>query len=123
MFRSSSSVSDEREDMESRELDESNDGIRVEEPELPEIKSMSSGEEEEVVVAESEDSSTVLIRILKNVKYKIKGSITGNWYIFNGAGSTIQVDSQDVNEIMKKNENRPSSCCGNISGNVFEIVE
>lgn len=103
--------------MESRVLDESNDGLRVEEPELPEIRSMSSGEEDE------ESTSTTLIRSLKNVRYKIKGSETGNWYIFNGAGSTIQVDSRDVNGIMKKNENRPSSCCGDTLGNVFEIVE
>jgi len=94
-------------------LDEGNDGVRIEDSELPEIQSTSSDEE----------SSTVPIRILKNVKYKIKGSETGNWYIFNGAGSTIQVDSKDVNGIMKKNENRPSSCCGDRLGNVFEIVE
>jgi len=60
--------------------------------------------------------------LLKNTKYKITG-VSGKAYIFDGAGSVLQVNSEDVKILMKKNENRPKSCCGGASpGKIFELV-
>ena len=70
----------------------------------------------------SKSSSVVAVRLLKNTKYKIKG-ISGKEYVFNGAGSVLSVNSEDVKVLMKKNENRPNSCCGGRSpSKVFELV-
>ncbi len=65
-------------------------------------------------------SSSVTVRLLKNTRYKITG-ISGKNYVFDGAGSVLQVDSEDVDLLMKKNENRPNSCCGGASpSKIFE---
>lgn len=65
---------------------------------------------------------SVKIRLLKNAVYKIKG-IEGKQYVFNGAGSVLNVDTSDVKLLMKKNENRPDTCCGNTSNSkIFELV-
>lgn len=67
-------------------------------------------------------ASSVAVRLLKNTKYKIRGA-SGKEYIFNGAGSVLGIDSEDVDLLMKKNENRPNSCCGGASpSKVFELV-
>jgi hypothetical protein len=60
--------------------------------------------------------------LLRSTRYKIKGS-SGKEYIFNGAGSVLRVASEDVKILMKKNENRPNSCCGGSPpGKIFELV-
>ena len=66
--------------------------------------------------------TVVAVRLLKNVRYKIRG-VSGKEYVFNGAGSVLSIDSEDVDLLMKKNENRPNSCCGGVSpSKVFELV-
>lgn len=91
--------------MESGELDGSNDGIRVEE-------------------TQSLEEPDAYIRLLKNVKYKIRGQETGKLYVFDGAGTILEVDSDDVDGLMENNENRPTSCCGDKKlGPIFELVE
>ena len=70
----------------------------------------------------SKSSSVVAVRLLKNTRYKIKG-ISGKEYVFPRAGSVLQVNSEDVKILMKKNENRPNSCCGGSPpGKIFELV-
>lgn len=64
-----------------------------------------------------------LIRLLKNVKYKVYGESTGNLYVFDGAGSTVSVVAEDADAILEKNKNRPDSCCGGNPGKIFEIVK
>jgi hypothetical protein len=67
-------------------------------------------------------STSVAVRLLKNTKYRITG-ISGNKYVFNGAGSVLSVNSKDVNLLMKKNEKIPRSCCGGTSSSkIFELA-
>lgn len=48
--------------------------------------------------------------LLKNVTLKITGSVSGTLYVFDGAGSVVDVDIRDVDKMMEKNT--PTSCCG-----------
>ena len=57
---------------------------------------------------------TVQLRLMKNVTLKIRGSVTGNEYIFRGAGSVLNVDARDVPEFLSRV--RPDSCCGGTKG-------
>lgn len=79
--------------------------------------------EEEELQEEIEESSTKRIRLLRNLTLKIVGEATGTQYIFNGAGSVVAVDSEDVDQLMQKNKNQPNSCCGGKVGKVFELIE
>lgn len=72
---------------------------------------------------EEEESSTKSLRLLRNVKLKIEGPVSGKLYIFNGAGSVVAVNSEDVDQLMKRNENRPKSCCGGKLGKTFELID
>ena len=68
------------------------------------------------------NSDTVSIRSLIDGKAKVTGTVTGNEYIFNRAGSVVLVDTRDKDEILNKKRGR--SCCGGNSGkHLFELVE
>lgn len=68
-----------------------------------------------------QNSSYVPLRILLHTTYKITGKVSGNSYIFKGAGSTVLIDSRDVPEILKKTSG--GECCGGAgSKSIFEIV-
>jgi len=71
---------------------------------------------------EEEKVDTVSIRSTIDAKTKITGTVTGNLYIFNGAGAVINVDVRDKDELLNKKRGR--ACCGGISGKaLFELVE
>ena len=71
---------------------------------------------------EEEKVDTVSIRSTIDAKTKITGTVTGNLYIFNGAGAVINVDVRDKDELLNKKRER--ACCGGISGKaLFELVE
>lgn len=72
---------------------------------------------------EESSPNTVFIRLLRDVTYKATGDVTGKEYIWNGAGSVVEVNSEDKNEIMDANNKIPNSCCGGKIGKKFEIVE
>lgn len=71
---------------------------------------------------------TVLIRCLIDAQVRIRGTNTGNIYVFSGAGSlgvneiTGQegIDIRDQDEILNKKRGR--SCCGESYKNLFELV-
>lgn len=48
--------------------------------------------------------------LLKDVKLIIPGPVTGKEYIFDGAGSVVDVDDIDVPGLLEKKNQR--SCCG-----------
>ena len=65
--------------------------------------------------------TTVRLRLLRDVRLKIDGKVTGNHYYFHGGGSELDVDEKDA-EVML---NRPiqKSCCDGYNGSpYFEIV-
>ena len=65
---------------------------------------------------------TVSIRLMIDAKVKVTGTVTGNEYVFDKAGSTRNVDIRDKDEILNKKRGR--SCCGGTSGKaIFELVE
>ena len=71
---------------------------------------------------EEEKVDTVSIRSTIDAKTKITGTVTGNLYIFNGAGAVINVDVRDKDELLNKKRGR--ACCGGISGKaLFELEE
>jgi hypothetical protein len=72
-------------------------------------------------IMEQKEQEFVSIRLLKSLVVKTKGEATGTIYIFNGAGSIVNVDKSDVESIMKRNKS-VKSCCGSYSSPYFEIV-
>jgi len=66
--------------------------------------------------------TTVLVKLLKNSTYKIVGE-SGKQYVFQGSGSVLAVEKEDIKTLMEKNNNRPNSCCSGTLGNkIFELV-
>lgn len=75
----------------------------------------------EVEVEEAYNSDTVAIRSLVDAQVKVTGTVTGTVYIFPKAGSILDVDSRDKDEIINKKRGR--ACCGGNSGkSLFELV-
>jgi len=66
-------------------------------------------------------NNTILIRSRLDAKYKTTGSVSGRPYVFNGAGSIVDVDKRDVDEFLSRR--RRKGCCGGSSPNsLFELV-
>jgi hypothetical protein len=74
-----------------------------------------------IIIIDEKIEETVPVRLLKSLVVKIKGEATQKIYIFNGAGSIINVDKADVESIMKRNRS-VKSCCGSYSSPYFEIL-
>jgi hypothetical protein len=87
----------------------------IEEEELVEI----SGDE--VTIIDEEIEETVPVRLMKQLIVKVTGNSTGKIYIFNGAGSIVNVDKSDLEIINRKNKVRPS-CCGSYPSPYFDIL-
>lgn len=86
-------------------------------------KGMQSVEELPIEVKgeEAYNSDTVAIRSLVDAQVKITGTVTGTVYVFPKAGSILDVDSRDKDEIINKKRGR--ACCGGNSGkSLFELV-
>lgn len=71
-------------------------------------------------IVEVEQNETVPVMLMKSMIVKIKGEVTGKQYVFNGAGSIVQVDQEDINGIINKNRIR-QSCCGSYSSPYFSL--
>ena len=68
-----------------------------------------------------EVSKTIRLVLLRNTTMKIAGSVTGNLYVFSGAGSTMDVDEKDAQKFL---EMRRNSCnCSGMPGQpYFQVV-
>lgn len=66
--------------------------------------------------------TTVRLMLQKDLRLNIRGSVTGNWYHFNGGGSVLEVDERDAPAMLEK---KPmSACCsGTIGSPYFLLVE
>jgi hypothetical protein len=88
---------------------------------------MSSARHSIKIVNDTEDYTkepeieTVSVILMKSMVVKVRGEITNNEYIFNGAGSIVQVDKKDIDGMMKNNIRR-QSCCGSYSTPYFSLV-
>jgi hypothetical protein len=63
---------------------------------------------------------TVQVRLLKEMKLKIRGTSTGKWYLFERAGFVLSVDKKDLPALLAKGTD--SSCCGGNESPYFEEV-
>ena len=78
-------------------------------------------EREKEIIQEQSEAETVPVRLMKSLIVKVIGAVTGNIYIFNGAGSIVNVDKLDMENINKKNYVH-NSCCGSYSSPYFDIL-
>jgi hypothetical protein len=63
------------------------------------------------------------IVLLQPVRMIAQGAITGQRYEWNGAGSVIDVDEQDAEELLKKGTKPCLTCSGSlVETPYFEIV-
>lgn len=66
---------------------------------------------------------TVRLVLLQPSIVKAPGSITGTEYIWNGAGSVVEVDAEDAVELLKKRTGACDSCPNSSPPSpYFEIV-
>lgn len=66
---------------------------------------------------------TVKVVLLQPVRMKYTGTVTGQKYLWNGAGSVIEVDVKDLEELLKKKTRPCLTCSGLLVGTpYFELV-
>lgn len=71
--------------------------------------------------AQFDTVSEVSIQLTIDATVKVTGTVTGQQYVFHGAGAIVQVDSLDKDELLNKKRGR--SCCGGQSGkSIFALV-
>jgi hypothetical protein len=63
--------------------------------------------------------STVSITSLMDARVLITGTVTGKQYVFSKAGTVVEVDKLDADEILNKKRGRV--CCGK-AGNLFQLT-
>jgi len=65
----------------------------------------------------------VKIVLLQPIKLIAPGLVTGNIYEWNGAGSVVEVDEQDAEELLKKRTRPCQTCSGSlVETPYFEIA-
>ena len=63
----------------------------------------------------------IKLRSMLDAVIRIKGLYSGREYIFDGAGSEVDVEQQDVEWLLEKRQGK--GCCGGGGGQqVFELV-
>ncbi len=78
----------------------------------------------ETVYAPKYDLSFRAVRLLIDANVNATGYVTGNSYKFDGAGSVVDVDERDVENLVNKRQGGRQCCGGTGHGNaVFELVE
>lgn len=60
--------------------------------------------------------------LLKNMKLTIIGPVTEDVYVWNGAGSVVDVDNRDVPRLLQKGLGN-KTCCGGTSTPYFEELK
>lgn len=74
---------------------------------------------------ESEFSTAkVQVRLMIDAKVSVTGYVTGNSYVFNGAGSVVDIDETDVENLLEKRQGGRQCCGGTGFGNqMFSLAE
>jgi len=77
--------------------------------------------EAQEVLPEAQSPSYVPLRLRIPARYITNGSVSGTRYVFEGAGSVVEVLSEDAPELLAKK--RKHTCCnGTPQQNIFEQV-
>jgi hypothetical protein len=76
------------------------------EAEEEDVETSDESLEEEEVSAKS--SETVQLVLLRDLKLKYTGPVTGKLYVFSGAGAVVDVDEEDAVIMLEK---RGGTCC------------
>ena len=63
---------------------------------------------------------TVALQLQINCILKTQGSVSGNLYVFGGAGSIVDVDERDAPKMLEKSLGRP--CCSPEASKYFVLV-
>lgn len=85
--------------------------------------SLSSLEAVEKVYAPKYSISKKSVRLMLDVKTVVTGYVTGNSYVFDGAGSVQDVDERDVENLLEKRQGGRQCCGGTGYGNaMFELA-
>lgn len=70
--------------------------------------------EEKKVTVKAQQSETIKIVSLRNMKINYTGKVSGKLYVFNGAGAVVDVDVEDAEIMVNK---QGGQCCqGTASG-------
>lgn len=64
----------------------------------------------------------ITVRLLRDLKVKVIGDVTGREYFFNGAGSIQSIDKLDIDSINRKNRRKQSCCSGAYASPYFEFL-
>jgi hypothetical protein len=74
---------------------------------------------------EVEEVQYTAVRLLKDMKVRVKGYVSGNTYVFDGAGSELDVLNDDLEGILNKRNPRLGCCNDHMRQHkpYFEIVE
>jgi hypothetical protein len=79
---------------------------------------------EKVEAPKKEKESTLPVQSLIDAKIIATGYVTGNSYVFNGAGSVVDVDERDVENLLSKRQGGRQCCGGTDYGNaMFTLAE
>jgi len=70
---------------------------------------------------EKELPETIPLILMKDLVLTCAGAVTGIIYQFNRAGSIVEVDRRDVENMLSKRRGT-ASCCGSYSSPYFEIA-
>lgn len=70
---------------------------------------------------EAPQSETVSLTLRVDANYKVTGRSSGQSYLFSGAGSTLDVNKQDVEFLLNLRQGK--GCCGGGDGNpIFQLT-
>lgn len=65
----------------------------------------------------------VQVTLLIDSNVVVTGSVSGERYVFKGAGSVVDVDIRDVESLLEKRQGEKQCCGGTGNGNkVFELL-
>lgn len=73
----------------------------------------------EVPYTNVDTAPTVSITSLMDARVLITGTVTGKLYVFSKAGTVVEVDKLDADEILNKKRGRV--CCGK-AGDLFQLT-
>jgi hypothetical protein len=78
----------------------------------------------EVVVVPADEVTLVRIANHIDAKVKVQSRYSGREYLFDGAGSVVNVDERDVEWMLEKRQGERQCCGGTGGGNVvFKLAE
>jgi hypothetical protein len=67
------------------------------------------------------NSAFVSVVCLIDATVEVTGTVSNTKYVFHGAGTALEVDERDVDELLNKKRGR--ACCGGISGtSIFALA-